>query len=162
MFSTRGSDVEAAEPRGADRPPSLLWVLLVIVLLAGIVTMHAVTLAAGHDSGHTVMAGGHEQMAATTHRDGRAAAADRSCPGDGCGNHHTALHACVFIMSMVGFVVSLSVLCWIGRERAQLALSWLRRCGRRCQRAPPWTVSSLAELSILRMISTPPATPLFP
>jgi hypothetical protein len=124
-------------------------VLFIVVLLAGIVTMHAVAIVAGHDSAHTAITSGHPQMSAAAHA--HTGGAGRSCPGDGCGNLHSAFHACVFIMSVVTFVVGLAMLCWIGIDRAQHGLSKLGGHGRRRQRAPPWTVLSLPELSILRI-----------
>jgi hypothetical protein len=123
-------------------------VLFMVVLLAGIVTMHAVAISVGHDSARTAIAAGHQHRARIQDH---ARGADGSCPGDGCGNLHSAFHACVFIMSVITFVVGLATAYWIGIDRVQHGLSKLRQhCGRR-QRAPPWTVLSRPELSILRI-----------
>jgi hypothetical protein len=89
------------------------------------------------------------QVAATSYTHDDAGVADRSCPG--CDKHHSALYACVFIMSVVGFGVALAMLCWIRRDRVRDASSQLRHGHWRHQRAPPWTVLSLPELSILRI-----------
>jgi hypothetical protein len=138
--------VGVAESHTENQPPGLTRLLFLLVLLAGIVTMHAVIFAVGHD---TALAAGHAQMATTSHSPDEAGVADRSCPG--CDKHHSTLHACVFIMSAVGFVVAVAMLCRIRRDRVRQALSPLRHDHWRHQRAPPWTVLSLPELSILRI-----------
>jgi hypothetical protein len=128
----------------------LTRLLCTLVLVLGIIWMHALTVAIGHDVG-TAVATDHEQIAAASHNHGAAGVADQSCPGDGCGNHHTAFHACVFITSITAFAVGLVMLCWIGIARAQLATSRLRHRLLIRDRAPPWTVLSLPELSMLRI-----------
>ena len=141
--------MSVAEPHAGKQAPGLTRVLSMLVLLAGIVTMHAVIFAVGHDSAGTAVGVGHEQIAAATHAHDGAGVADRTCPG--CDKQHTALHACVFIVSVVGFVAGLAMLCWIRRDRVRHVLSQLRQHHWRHQRAPPWTVLSLPELSILRI-----------
>jgi hypothetical protein len=120
--------------------------LLLMALLAGIVSMHAVTVTPGHDPAHsapTTVA--HHVMG------GHSDSADQSCQGDNCGQHHTGLHACVFIVTAISFVAGLALLCWVGITRATLTAPQLQRRCRRRPRAPPWTVLSLSELSILRI-----------
>jgi hypothetical protein len=80
-------------------------------VLLGIIWMYAV--AVGHDAG----------TAAASHNDDADGVADQPCPGDGCGNHHTAFHACVSITSITAFAVGLMMLCRIGIGRAQHATS---------------------------------------
>ena len=142
-------DVGVAESHAQNQPPGLTRVLFLLVLLAGIVTMHAVIFACAHDSAGAAVAARHEQMAPATHTRDAAGVVDRSCPG--CDKQHTALHACVFIVSVVGFVVGLTMLCWIRRDSVRHTLSQVRHSHWRHQRAPPWTVLSLPELSILRI-----------
>lgn len=144
-----GYDVGVASAHAENQPPGLTRVLFLLVLLAGIVTMHAVIFAGGHDSAGTAVAARHEQMTPATESHDATGVADRTCPG--CDKVHTALHACVFIMSVVGFVVALTMLGWIRRDRVRHTLSQLRHAHWRHQRAPPWTVLSLPELSILRI-----------
>jgi Family of unknown function (DUF6153) len=120
--------------------------LLLMALLAGIVTMHAITVTPAHDPApSTTTTAAHHAMDRHTH------SADQSCQDNNCGQHHTGLHACVFIMTAIPFVAGLALLCWVGITRATLTAPQLQRRCRRRQRAPPWTVLSLSELSILRI-----------
>jgi hypothetical protein len=141
--------VGVAEPHAVNRPLGPTRVLCMLVLLMGIVAMHALMFAIGHDSATAMIAAGHGHSV-SLHADDHPDAAVQSCP-DGCGNHHAAFHACVFIMSITAFVVGLATLCWIGIARAQHATSKLRHRWLGRERAPPWTVLSLPELSMLRI-----------
>jgi hypothetical protein len=137
-----------AELRGVAPLPTLARFLLLVMLLGGIVSMHAVTftLGADHDA-HTPMAAAAPHHAMGGHAD----LTPTPCEADDCGQHHTGLHGCVFIVTAIATVAGLALLCWIGTRAAGLFAPKLRRACRRRQRAPPWTVPSLHELSILRV-----------
>lgn len=128
--------------------PTVARLLLLLALLGGVVTMHAVTFALGHD---------HDAPAATTatmqhHTTSEhAAPAPAPCDADDCSQHHTGLHECVFIMTAIAVIAGLTMLCWIGFSRTVLVAPKFGRSYRRRQRAPPWTVLSLHQLSILRV-----------
>jgi hypothetical protein len=135
-----------AELRGVTPPPAVAQMLLLMALLGGIVTMHAITVTPGHDPAHsTPMTVAHHAMG------GHTDAADQPCQGKNCGQRHSGLHGCVFIMTAIAFVAALALLCWVGITRSTLIAAGLQRRCRRRQRAPPWTVLSLSELSILRI-----------
>ena len=120
-----------------------------MALLGGIVAMHALTIAPldtipRHSTTTTVAhhaTGGHTDSA------------DQPCQGDDCRQQqHAGLHACVFIMTATlvcggpgAVVLGRHDPCDTDRPAAAAAV-----CRRR-QRAPPWTVLSLSELSILRI-----------
>ncbi|MFE9578422.1 hypothetical protein ACFYO1_18675 [Nocardia sp. NPDC006044] len=73
------------------------------------------------------------------------------CSGDGCSGAHGAMHGCVFILAAATLLLALVLLYRLGRTRPGNDVARLRhrRPGR--ERSPPWTVPSLAELSILRI-----------
>jgi hypothetical protein len=150
VFVVPSYDVGVVKLHAGNQPSSLTRLPCMLVLVLGIIWMHALTVAVGHDAGSAV-ATGHEQMASASHNHGAAGMADQSCPGDGCGNHHTAFHACVFVLSITAFAVGLVMLCWIGIGRAPHATSKLRHRWVVRERSPPWTVLSLPELSMLRI-----------
>ena len=134
--------------RGVAPLPAVARLLLLVVLLGGIVTMHAVTFTLGHD--HDAQ----PTMAATSQHHttgGPAAPASTPCDGDDCGQQHTGLHGCVFIMTAIAIIAGLAMLCWIGTRNAVLVAPKIRHGHRRRQRAPPWTVLTLHQLSILRV-----------
>jgi uncharacterized protein DUF6153 len=141
-----------ADLRGVTRLPAAVQVLLLLALLGGIVTMHAVAITPGHEAaasmpamaGHHAM-GGHQPMV------GHDEPGDTSCDTDGCVPQHAAMHGCMFVMTAVSFIAGLALLYWIGVGRVTLIVSQLRHQCRRRERAPPWTVLSLFELSILRV-----------
>lgn len=136
-----------AEMRGVTRLPSVVRLLLLLALLGGIVTMHAVAVMPGHrahEVATSIPAVGHHAIG------GHNEPADTSCD-DGCVPSHAGMHGCVFVMTAMAFIAGLALLCWIGVGRVALIVSQLRHQGRRRQRAPPWTVLSLFELSILRV-----------
>jgi uncharacterized low-complexity protein len=131
------------------REPSVARVVLLLALLGGIVTMHAVAVTPGHQAHRDTVA-----MAATGEHHGMSGhhqSTDTSCGDDGCGSGHTGMHGCVFVMTAVSVIAGLALLCWIGVGcmTAWAAQPFHQR--RRRQRAPPWTVLSLFELSILRV-----------
>jgi hypothetical protein len=128
--------------------PAVARLLLLVALLAGIVTMHAVTFTLGHD--HDAQ----PTIAATAHQHSSGEHADQApapCDGDDCGQHHTGLHGCLFVMTAVAIIAGLVMLCWLGHRGAMLVAPKIRRGYRRRQRAPPWTVLTLHQLSILRV-----------
>jgi hypothetical protein len=134
--------------RGTAPLSAVARLLLLVTLLAGIVTMHAVTFTLGHD---------HDAQSATAptvqHHTtgGHADPAPAPCDSHDCGQQHTGLHGCVFIMTAIAIIADLAMLCWIGTRSAVLVAPKIRRSHRRRQRAPPWTVLTLHQLSILRV-----------
>ena len=135
--------------RGEAPLPAVAQLLLLVALLGGIVTMHAVTFTLGHD--HDAQ----PAMAATSQHhttEGHAAPASAPCDGDDCGQQHTGLHGCVFVMTAIAIIAGLAMLCWVGTRRFLESLApKIRRGFRRPERAPPWTVLTLHQLSILRV-----------
>jgi hypothetical protein len=151
-YSGAGYDDRVAELRGATPPLAAARMLLLIALLGGIVTMHAVTVTLGHEPAHsTPMTVEHHTMGGASAAGGHADSADESCRGDHCHQQHAGLHGCVFILTAISFVAGLALLCWVGITRAALIAPQLRRGCRHRQRAPPWTVLTHAELSIFRI-----------
>jgi hypothetical protein len=116
-----------------------------MALLGGIVAMHALTIAPGHDSTHSTTT-----TVAHHSTDGHTNSADQPCH-DNCCQHQSGLHECVFIMTATPIAPGPTLLCWVGIALATLLAPQLARVCRRRQRAPPWTVLSLSELSILRI-----------
>ena len=57
----------------------------------------------------------------------------------------------MFIMTALAIIAGLAMVCWIGTRNAVLVAPKIRRGSRRRQRAPPWTVLTLHQLSILRV-----------
>ncbi|MEV0030558.1 hypothetical protein [Nocardia sp. NPDC050793] len=69
-----------------------------------------------------------------------------------CGDGHAGLHACVFILTALALAVLLVALYRIpGARSGDGGGSKPRHWRPRRERPPPWTVLSLAELSILRI-----------
>ena len=134
--------------RGVAPLPAVARFLLLVTLMGGIVTMHAVTftLSPDHDA-QSAMAAPVQHHTTGGHAD----PASPPCAADDCGQQHTGLHGCVFIMTAIAIVAGLAMLCWMGTRRAGLFAPKIRRGYRRRQRAPPWTVRSLHQLSILRV-----------
>ncbi|WP_328405985.1 DUF6153 family protein [Nocardia sp. NBC_00403] len=130
-------------PLRASGLPRLLGVL---ALLAGIIAMHA---------GVFAVPGEHHMAAAVTTAmpadDHGTAATGTDCGSDGCGDSHGGMHACVFILTAVGLILILVLLYRVTVDRPHLDAAALRNGRSRRERAPPWTVPSLAELSILRI-----------
>ncbi|MEV0339773.1 DUF6153 family protein [Nocardia sp. NPDC050713] len=67
-----------------------------------------------------------------------------------CGDGHAGLHACVFILTALALAVLLVLLYRIAGDHLVGGPKPRHRRPRR-ERPPPWTVLSLAELSILRI-----------
>ncbi|CAM4456016.1 DUF6153 domain-containing protein [Nocardia ninae] len=185
------------ERHSALRVTGLARALGVLVLLAGIVIMHAVVFAmpshagaAGfdHDSRasesrtgqlpavampaepmatvvfadrHDAVDHGHDQatdltaMPAVAQPVGASrtehTAPDMDCADDGCGGTHGGMHGCVFILAAAALLFALVLLYRMALERPGNDVARLRHRRPRRERSPPWTVLTLAELSILRI-----------
>ncbi len=116
----------------------------VLVLLAGIVAMHAGVFAVTPANDHHAMA----TMALPVDHN---TAGRPDCTDDGCGHARGGMHACVFILTAVTVALALVLLYWITFDRPGGGMSKPRQWRSMRERAPPWTVLSLAELSILRI-----------
>ena len=127
----------------ASVQPSVARAVLLLALLGGIVTMHAVAVMPSHQ--------GHGDTVAMAATGAHHHANDTTCGDDGCGSGHTGMHGCVFVMTAVSVIAGLALLCWVGVGRVTAFVAQLFHQRRRRQRAPPWTVLSLFELSILRV-----------
>ncbi|MFI6170175.1 DUF6153 family protein [Nocardia sp. NPDC051052] len=73
------------------------------------------------------------------------------CAGDGCDGAHGGMHGCVFILTAVALLLALVLLYRIAVDRPGNDVARLCHWRPRRERSPPWTVLSLAELSILRI-----------
>ncbi|WP_418002986.1 DUF6153 family protein [Mycobacterium sp. PDNC021] len=114
-----------------------------LVLIAGIIGMHSLIVTPGHGPSH------HSQVAVHQHASVPAAQTSLS---DACDcNGHNGFHACVFVMTELLTILGLALLYWLGVAPAQNVQARIRQALRRRQRAPPWTVLTLAELSLLRI-----------
>ncbi|MBY8856812.1 DUF6153 family protein [Nocardia sp. CA2R105] len=113
-----------------------------LLLMFGVVAMHAGAFTICADT-HRIMP--EHSIVAPSPAHGSAAfiGHDMSCPG--------AMHACEFILSATAVVIGLVLLAW--SDTAPAAVSRFKaRLGRTYrERPPPWTVPSLAELSIQRV-----------
>jgi hypothetical protein len=125
--------------------PRARRMLLLMALLVGIVAMHALTIAPGNDSTHNTTT-----TVAHHSSDGHNNSADEPCQSN-CCQHQSGLHECVFIMTVTSIASGPTLWCWVGIAVATLLAPLLLHLCRRRQRAPPWTVRSLFELSILRI-----------
>lgn len=135
----------------ASWPVRLLGVL---ALLAGIVAMHAgVFVVTAHGTGHAVTATEHPMAAPDTQHPGaqNSGAQDNGCAGDGCESGHGGSHGCVFILVAMALAIGLVLLVWLAVDRPGAGGTLPRHWRPRRARPPPWTVLSLAELSILRI-----------
>jgi Family of unknown function (DUF6153) len=119
------------------------WVVGLLVLIAGIVGMHSLIVTSAHPASH------HAQAAVHPHASAPAAQISLS---DACDcNGHNGFHACVFVMTELLTILGLALLCWLGVAPERHVQARIRQALRRRQRAPPWTVLTLAELSLLRI-----------
>jgi hypothetical protein len=134
------------EQHAPPRASGLTRLLGVLALLVGIVAMHAGVFAIT-PSGHHAMSEVVQAMPADDH----GVATGTDCGDDGCGNTHGGMHACVFILTAVAVALMLVLLYRIAVDRPGGGVSTPRGQRPRRERAPPWTVPSLAELSILRI-----------
>ncbi|MBU3067533.1 hypothetical protein KO481_39180 [Nocardia sp. NEAU-G5] len=76
--------------------------------------------------------------------------ATHGCDCGGCGMTMAEMHACVFILTALTLLLGLALLGRISGRTADSARPAPRWLSRRA-RPPPWTMPSLAELSILRI-----------
>lgn len=111
----------------------------VLVLVLGIIGMHELSVVPGHASSHAPQV---VHVSAPA-----AAAAVDDCSGDA----HCGFHACVFVLTSVLGLAALTLLCRIGAAGDLCAPARIRELLRSRQRAPPWTVLTLAEMSLLRI-----------
>lgn len=119
------------------------WVVGLLVLIAGIIGMHSLVVTSAHAPSH------HSQ--AVVHQHANAPLAQTSL-SDACDcNGHNGFHACVFVMTELLTILGLALLYWLGVAPEQNVQARIRQALRRRQRAPPWTVLTLAELSLLRI-----------
>lgn len=139
-----GYAVRMAGLRTATAMSPLARLLLFAALVVGVVTMHALVVGCGHVAPrHTVTAA--DQGANRSHSD-----SDQPCDVGDCAGH-SAFHTCLFVMTAIPTIAGLVLLYWVGVSgSASTAPQRLQGQARR-QRAPPWTVLSLPELSILRV-----------
>jgi urea transporter len=120
-----------------------LRVVGLLVLIAGIIGMHSLIVAPGHGAIHQPQAAAYHLI---SH------AAPQMSLSDACDcNGHNGFHACVFVLNELLTVMGLILLCWLGVASQQNVQARIRQALRRRQRAPPWTILSLAELSLLRI-----------
>lgn len=109
----------------------------VLVLMLGIVGMHSLIVAPGHSMAAPVSA--------------HSAALDvKAADACDCGPHG-GFHACVFVVTELLAFVGLALLCWIGITADVRMPARVRQALRHRQRAPPWTVVTLADMSLLRI-----------
>ncbi|WP_216898525.1 DUF6153 family protein [Nocardia alni] len=143
-----------------------------LVLLAGVAIMHILVVAPSHHmSGdaaaqtisvqtrmmdHITPTGDHVMSSRDTATSANAMAGQPmpartglGCDGCGCGMHG-GMHACVFILTLLALTLGLVLLGRIGADPYAGARTARHRLSRRT-RPPPWTMPSLAELSILRI-----------
>lgn len=113
--------------------------IAVLVLAFGIVGMHSLAVVPGHEMEHLSVL----HVSASTPVVALADACD--CNG------HNGFHACVFILTSMLTLAALALLCWIGAVGDLRVPARVRELLRRRQRAPPWTVLTLAEMSLLRI-----------
>jgi hypothetical protein len=134
--------------------PGPIRFVCMLILMTGIIAMHAFTAAgAQHSAPPGVVTGAaHHHTVITSQSTSQGNGSDSAGPDRDCGDLHTAFHACVFIMTATMVMLALAVLYWIGIGGNQHALSTLRHTSPGRERAPPpWTVLSLPELSMLRI-----------
>ncbi|WP_241031519.1 MULTISPECIES: DUF6153 family protein [Rhodococcus] len=113
---------------------------LLIAVAAGVLLMHSLIAP-------TAIAAVHEQPSATATHDED----PHGCGGDGCGQVHLTGHQCAGVIVVIAALTS-AMLLW--RHSADPAARRSRVSADRVQSGrgpPPWTVLSLAELSILRV-----------
>ena len=120
-----------------------LHVVGMLVLIAGIIGMHSLIVTSAHGPSQ------HPQTAVHQHASAPIAQTSMS---DACDcNGHNGFHACVFVMTELLTILGLALLYWLGVAPERSVQARIRQALRRRQRAPPWTVLTLAELSLLRI-----------
>ncbi len=128
---------------GSTRPHAIGWVVGLLVLIAGIIGMHSLVVTSAHAPSH------HAQAAVLHHA---IAPAVQTSMSDACNcNGHSGFHACVFVMTALLAIAGLALLYWLGVTPQENVQARIRQALRRRQRAPPWTVLTLSQLSLLRI-----------
>jgi hypothetical protein len=134
--------------------------VLVLLLLAGVLGMHSLTsmsmsemaMPSASTSSMPALsspsAAGPAVLVLAPHADGTTGAARATAGGVG-GQDQGVMHECLAVLT-AALLLALIVLAVFGGvpERATVGVSTLRW---RWGRAPPWTVPSLAQLSVLRV-----------
>lgn len=135
-----------ADQRLAPGATGYVRLLGVLVLLVGIAAMHA-----GVFSAHSGAAGSEMSSAMVAMPSGPQPAHDGGTHGAHPGGHGLT-HACeFFVLSTVTIAIGLVLLLWAG-DRPRDAHPPHSQTGRiHRARPPPWTILTLAELSILRI-----------
>lgn len=120
-----------------------------LVLIIGIIVMHT---SGFHVRSDTLRSGAHHAdssapavTAVTTHHD------EVTMVGGDNGLGHEAVHACVFIVSILTLAIGLV---FLYRADLMRGIGPMPPTGYWCahgERPPPWAVPSLAKLSILRI-----------
>ncbi|MEC3954638.1 DUF6153 family protein [Nocardia sp. CDC153] len=130
-----------SEQRVPRRASGVIRWLGVLALLAGIAAMHA-----GVFSIETPEMGGSTSVltAPATHHDSPAM-------DEHPGPIHVRHGCAAFILAAVAFAIGLMLLGWIGRPAQPARPSDPESERAHRERAPPWTVPTLADLSILRI-----------
>ncbi|MFC9893732.1 DUF6153 family protein [Nocardia sp. NPDC127579] len=133
------------------RASGVTRMLAVLALLAGIVAMHAGVFsmspahaAASHSTHHATP--DHTMDTAPVQPD-----ATPGCGGADCDLGHAGLHGCVFILTAFGLTLLLVLLYYVPAGPSSGLRPPSRHWRAERERPPPWTVLSLAELSILRI-----------
>jgi hypothetical protein len=145
----RHYDEGVVEQRSPVRASGAVRVLGLLVLLLGFVAMHV-----GMVSFDTAMPDG---MSGTSHISATSTMSSPLAEHDGTlmtglyGPGHQLMHACVFILSSVALIVGLVLLVWSLLGTGDPSRPWPWHVRRDRDHPPPWTVLSLAELSILRI-----------
>lgn len=128
---------------GSTRPRAIGWVVGLLLLIAGIIGMHSLIVTSAHAPSHHPHAAVHQPVGAPV---------GQTSMSDACNcNGHNGFHACVFVMTELLTILGLTLLCWLGVTPRETVQAQIRQALRRTQRAPPWTVLTLAELSLLRI-----------
>jgi len=113
---------------------------LLIAVAAGVLLMHSLIAP-------TAIAAAHEQSSVTESH----AEDPHGCGGDGCEQPHLTGHQCAGVIVVIAALTSVMLLWW---HSVDPAARRSRVSADRVQSGrgpPPWTVLSLAELSILRV-----------
>ncbi len=141
--------------------------LAVLALLAGIVAMHAGVFAVSASGSHhaaTSAVHSADHAPSSQHALGSDHTVDggtsthfpKTATGTGCGgadcdSGHAGPHGCVFILTALGLALMLVLLYYVAAGHPSGPLTLPRQWRAERVRPPPWTVLSLAELSILRI-----------
>nr|GLK37422.1 hypothetical protein GCM10017611_42850 [Rhodococcus wratislaviensis] len=113
---------------------------LLIAVAAGVLLMHSLIAP-------TAIAAAHEQPSVTaSHSED-----PHGCGGDRCEQPHVTGHQCAGVIVVIAALTSVMLLWWHSVEPAARRSRVSADRVRSGRGPPPWTVLSLAELSILRV-----------